>query len=168
MKAKGKITKQPCEMTEEERQTEIMQIKKEYHNILATPLMSEGSISSNQLARMSARKRTQWQKNGQMKMWLEAQIRELSESTEDLKTEEKSRKRKAVKSKVGQQESYITNLTRLGISSKTGKLRPTYKRSIGIAKQHIRDATEPFRGEPWADIVLIKIGNNDNEHNTTT
>ena len=69
--------KEPWEMTREERANEVARLKRENAAILATPLISEGSISETQVARMGKQSRAKWGKNAMQRMDIESQIKDL-------------------------------------------------------------------------------------------
>lgn len=86
---------EPWQMTVEERKAEVERLKKENASILATPLMSEGSISPFQVGAMGRQQRRRWEKNVSLKMDVESRIKTL-ESDERIaslkaKSEEESR-----------------------------------------------------------------------------
>jgi len=71
------IAKQPWEMTKEERVAEIAQLRAKNRGVLATPLMSEGEISSYQVGSMGPQQRARWDKNSMLRMDIESRIRIL-------------------------------------------------------------------------------------------
>ena len=73
------------EMSKEERASEIERLKKENASILATPLMSEGSISPYQVGSMGKQQRARWEKNAMLRMDIESKIKEL-ESDERIQS----------------------------------------------------------------------------------
>ena len=74
-------------MTRTERDERIQQLTRENAAILSTPLMSEGAISPTQINRMGGQAREQWQRHGQHKMMLQAEIRNLRRSDEELRAD---------------------------------------------------------------------------------
>jgi hypothetical protein len=70
-------TKEPWEMTRAERQAEVARLKAENQAVLATPLLSEGSISPWQVGAMGKQQRARWEKNAMLRMDVESRIKTL-------------------------------------------------------------------------------------------
>lgn len=116
-------------LTYNERQAEIKRLREENEAVLSTPLMSEGSISPMQVGLMSERQKKIWQENAQLKMNIEAQIKLLSRSDEEIQMEENRLVQKAKNSRILQIDSLCDSMSRF-ISHKTGKLLPKYRKEI--------------------------------------
>ena len=119
-------------MTYQERQSEIDRINTDSRNILATPLISEGAISSTQICRMGKRERDQWQKNTMLKMDLLYKIRCLEKSDEQIEAAQQKAERDRNEGELLQVNSRIQLIDGLGCMShkKNGKLRDTFQREM--------------------------------------
>ena len=119
-------------MTYQERQAEIARIKADHHGILATPLISEGAISSTQICRMGNREREQWQKNTMIKMDLLYKIKCLEKSDEQLMDEHTREATRAMDQRLMSINARIQLIEGLGRMShkKNGKLRDNYQRQM--------------------------------------
>jgi sensor histidine kinase YesM len=119
-------------MTHAERQAEIQRLITDNRAILSTPLMSEGAISSTQVNRFSKRGKAEWQANTMKKMRLQATIRELSRTDEEIQSDETRQREKETASKLSQIDSHIKFIQSLGTMSHkhNGELKIGYKRRI--------------------------------------
>jgi ribosomal protein S18 len=115
-------------MNFEERQVEIKRLQDENKQILATPLMSEGSISPMQVGLMSERQKRKWQDNAQKKMMIESQIRLLNRSDEEIRTSEEWELKKKVNGRIEQIDNMVEIMSRF--IGKRGKILPKYQREI--------------------------------------
>jgi hypothetical protein len=145
--------KQPWEMNEAERTTEIARLREQHKESLAAPLMSEGAMSPTQVNRMGKRERLQWRRRAQERMVVEAQIRNL-QNPEAAEERFDGLKKKEAIARIQAQRQRIQDLERLGVG-KTGKLRPTYRRAIAEAQRTIAEAAAPFP-EVLADYPELK------------
>jgi ribosomal protein S18 len=115
-------------MNFESRQAEIKRLQDENKEILATPLMSEGSISPMQVGLMSDRQKKKWQDNAQKKMRIESQIRLLNRSDEEILTSEEWELKKKVNGRIEQIDNMVEIMSRF--IGKRGKILPKYQREI--------------------------------------
>ncbi len=116
-------------MNKDEREKEIEKLRNENKKALSTPLMSEGNISPFQVSRMSERQKREYQENAQTRLRIEAKIKELQRSDEQIEKDEYQKEIDAAKSRILQASVRIEYLTRLGSGSR-GKIRPKYQREI--------------------------------------
>ena len=123
-------------MDSQERQAEIIRIRTEYAEILSTPLMSTGEISPAQVGMMSKNRRETWQANGQARLMLEARIRELNRTDDEIAAEESENARRDGVSRISALTQRIELLQRVGIG-KSGKIRPTYQREIDKMREEL-------------------------------
>lgn len=142
--------KQPWDMTSDERALEVERLREQFRAELATPLMSEGSLSPAQLGRMSQKQRAKYQRDAQTRMRVEARIRELRRSDDELAKDRQSAIRKKAKSELSQLSRLVKDLLRVGVSGKTGKLRPIFQRQIEQAQARIAEieAAHPDLASP--------------------
>lgn len=118
-------------MTYIERQAEINRLRTEYKDVIATPLMSEGNISPDQVGMFSKREGKRWQNNAMLKMNIEARIKSLSRTDTEIETSEKVLNLNNARSRLLQIDRQIEDLASVGIG-KNGKLKPTYQRTLDI------------------------------------
>ena len=123
-------------MTSRERQVEIIRIRTEYAGILSTPLMSTGEISPAQVGMMSKNQRETWRVNGQARLTLEARIRELIRTDDEIAAEESENARMDRDSRMSALTQRIELLQRVGIG-KSGKIRPIYQREIDKIREEL-------------------------------
>ena len=122
-------------MTYQERLEEAKRLEQENRILLSTPLMSEGTISPMQVGMFSRRQKERWQKNGMAKMALEASIRRLR-LTDDELAEIQHRKDEDAKKQLEAQriiyQSKINFIEGLGRMShkENGHLKFPYQRTI--------------------------------------
>lgn len=114
----------------EERQEKIAHLRKKYKRELATPLASEGSISPYQVSLFSKKQREKWQQDAQTKIRVLSEIRELSKSDEELKQEEDKYTRQKNAMEILRLENHNAWLEKVGVSKKTNKILPKYRRTI--------------------------------------
>jgi len=148
------LVKKPWEMTKAEREAEITQLKTENRAVLSTPLMSEGGVSPMQVGMMSKRQKERWQKDAMERMDIEARIKQLRASDEELATVEKARVDREREGRISQLNRQIADLKSIGIG-KSGKMRPSYQRTLDIAEAELATLTgvskpspKPAK-EPW-------------------
>lgn len=110
-----------------ERAMEIQRLRKENAAILATPLLSEGSISPAQVGMMSKRQGKQYVHNAQERMRIEAQIRELQLTDEQLVSNKAVAQVEANNGRILQIKRQIEDIINVGIG-KNGKLKPSYQK----------------------------------------
>ncbi len=79
--------KHPGQMTAAERTEEIASIHQDYKEVLATPLMSDGSISPAQLGSMSQAELKKYRSNGQLCMFIRDRLRDLAKPESELLAE---------------------------------------------------------------------------------
>lgn len=103
------------------------------------PMLSEGTISPMQVARMSPRQREAWSAKVQEQMradasanWTEADDRRVAEAKRS--------------GRVAQLERLIADMSRVGMSRKTGKMRPTFQRQIDEMRAELETLSEPAAG----------------------
>jgi hypothetical protein len=119
-----------------ERQAEIARLREEHRDALATPLASEGGVSPYQIHRMSKAQRGKWDRLRMERMDVEAKIRELQRSDEEIERERQRAEKRAAESRANQLRSQIEfwNRRGIGVSLKTGKLKPTFRKMIAEAQ----------------------------------
>ncbi len=132
----------PWEMTQSERDAEIQRLRVKYRTALSAPLMSAGSVSGYQVARMGKRARKTWEQDTMIRMEVESRIRRLNDPEGERKVHENTSKDKAA-SIASAQTSRIKDLTRLGVG-KSGKIRPTYQRAINETRQQMAEAIASY------------------------
>lgn len=103
--------------------------------LLATPLMSEGSISPMQVGLFSPRQKARWMKDTMAKMTLEHTIKQLRRTDEAIAMDEariQANCEKERQSTINILKSKIDFMHSLGIMShkKNGELKPAYQRTI--------------------------------------
>jgi len=151
--ATATIIKKPWEMTKAEREAEIARLKAENQAVLSTPLMSEGGISPMQVGMMSPRQKGKWQRDAQQRMGIELRIKQLRASDEELAAVEKAKADKEREGRISQLNRQIADLKSMGIG-KSGKLKPSYQRTLDIAQAELDTLTgkptpKPTAKEPW-------------------
>ena len=117
-------------MTHGERQAEIARLMAENRGALATPLMSEGAISPMQVGLMSHRQHRRYVDDAQRRMALEAHIRQLSKSDDQLRREQAAERQKHARDRLLQIARRCEDLRHVGVSKATGKVRPTFQREL--------------------------------------
>ncbi len=135
--------KQPFEMTKEERQQKIKELKEENKIILSTPLMTEGAISETQILRMGKRERKEWQSNTMKKMRIQDEIKELGKSDEQLQAEKDNRDKRKATSRLLQIKRQLEMLNIVGIG-KSGKIKPSHQKTIDIVTKERDDLLTKF------------------------
>ncbi len=145
--------KEPWMMTREERLAEAARLERENRSILATPLMSEGNISPMQVGMFSPRQKAKYQADASTKMNLEAQIRYLRKSDEEIQRDIIFRANKEREARISQLKRQISDIEGLGLMSHlpNGKLKVGYQRTVDIAKQELQALSE---GKPVPEAVL--------------
>lgn len=123
--------------TKADRDAQIARLREQHSAVLATPLMSEGSVSPAQLGMMSSRQQERYRANAQKRMEVESQIRDLSRTDEQIEAERKRLDDKAKSGRIAQLERRIQDLGTVGVSRATGRMRPTYQREIDAAKAEL-------------------------------
>lgn len=123
-------------MTREQREAEVARIYEENRAVLSTPLMSEGAMSATQLNRMGKRAFEQYQRNGQLKMILQARVRDLRRSDEEIESEYQRVTTEAKASARRQIENRIKWWRDVG-RNKAGKLRPKMAKAIAEAESEL-------------------------------
>jgi hypothetical protein len=124
-----------------ERAAEVAKLRQENVGILATPLMSEGNISPMQVGMMSDRQRAKYQDSAMQKMHIEAQIRWLESPTQELANCIAAHETRERSGRIAQLTRRIKDLERIGISRKTGKMRPTYAKEIEKSQEELATLT---------------------------
>ena len=127
-------------MSKAERLAEIARLREEHRAVLATPLMSEGSLSPSQLGMMSDRGRKRWQAAAMLRMRVEAEIRRLERSDEEIAAADARRAEEGRLSRIAGLRARIAALRHLG-QGKRG-LRPTYARAIAQAEAELATLVE--------------------------
>jgi len=125
-------------MSYEERLAEATRLEQANRTILATPSPSAGEISPAQLGMMSKNEHAKFMQNLAKKIDIEARIKQLRLSDEELATREVTRISKETQGRISQLQRQIADLKSVGISSKTGKMRPTYQRAIETAEAELK------------------------------
>jgi len=150
------------EMTYEERLAKARKLEQDNRNILATPSPSAGEISPYQIGMMSKREHSQFMDNLVKKNAIEAQIKQLRLTDEELASREATRTTKEKSGRILQLQRQIEDLKAVGVG-KAGKIRPSYQRTIEIAKAELNalstnpipakapEPAKPKEGtkEPW-------------------
>ena len=122
-------------MIYEERLAEARRLEQENQVVLATPFMSEGSISPMQVGLFSSRQKIRWQKDAMRKMDLDSQIRQLRLTDAELAVIEQRRSEKAREEKVAQcaiyqkKVAFIEGLGRMS-HKLIGRLKGSYQRIV--------------------------------------
>jgi len=124
------------EMTYEERLAKARKLEQDNRNILATPSPSAGEISPYQIGMMSKREHSQFMDNLVKKNAIEAQIKQLRLTDEELASREATRTTKEKSGRILQLQRQIEDLKAVGVG-KAGKIRPSYQRTIEIAKAEL-------------------------------
>ncbi|MBS3735364.1 MAG: ParB N-terminal domain-containing protein [Phycisphaerae bacterium] len=155
--AEAATEQQPWEMDADERAEKIARLRRENRESLATPLMSEGGLAPAELGRMSRRQHEKYVKNAQKRMAVEAQIRELQKSDAELRADQKARSASKDRGRLAQLNRWIDDLGRVGISRKTGKLRPKYAKQIEAASKERAELLARNEGQKWVDEALAKL-----------
>ena len=122
-------------MSKAERLAEIVRLREECRVILATPMLSEGSISPDQVGMMSKRQHTQWEDDVMLRMGVEAEIRRLQRTDEEIAAADARRAEDARRSRIAGLKARIAALRHVG-QGKRG-LRPTYARAIAEAEAEL-------------------------------
>lgn len=115
-------------MTKEERQAEIKRLQEDNKEALSTPLMSEGSISPMQVGMMSPRQKAKWQALAQTRLKIEAQIRLLNLTDQQIQESEEWEANKKRESRILQIDSLVSMMERF--KGKNGKTLPKYQKEI--------------------------------------
>ena len=119
------------------REARIATLRAENADALAVPLMSEGSISPMQVGMMSKRQRAVWEEKTMRRMRVEAKIRDLSRSDEEIATAEAAARRAKAEAEIEQLRRSISNVETLVPRKKNGDLRPSSLRSIDLMQAEI-------------------------------
>ncbi len=146
-------SKEPWMMTREERLAEADRLERENRSILATALMSEGNISPMQVGMFSRRQKAKWQADASAKMRLEAQIRYLRKSDEEIQRDITFKANKEREARISQLKRQISDIEGFGPMTHlpNGKLKVGYQRTVDIAKQELQALSE---GKPVPEAVL--------------
>ena len=111
----------------------LEELKKELYSLESlAPYFSEGAISANQYNRMSERARREYHRNIQRRWVVEDAIKELKKSPSQRQEEERRRKDKKLSGRLGQLESHLEMITRLGWDKKraNSKYRKDYDKTL--------------------------------------
>ena len=133
-------------MSKQERDAEILRLRDHHKAALATPLMSEGNISPMQAGMFSKNQKAAWQDKAQEKMAVEARIKNLSRSDEELQAEHRAQEVKKAAGEKNQIESYHKTIHGLGPMSHkaNGSLKPSYQKQIEIGTARLAALHEQF------------------------
>lgn len=128
-------------LTDRQATERIATLRTVYRAELAAPLMSEGGISPTQINRMSDRARAQWQKNAQVRMAVEVEIRELRKPHEQRRKEGEALQRRLslaeARSTLNQLTRSIPDMCLYGLGAR-GKVRPSYQREVDKQQEELR------------------------------
>lgn len=127
--AVGEAPRPASAMTADERTAEIARLKREHATALATPLVSEGSIGGNQLARMGVRQRAAYERRAMERMQIEARIRELSRPEDAIQASASAHDLAAARNTLSANENHMADLARVG-TGKNGKPKPRFQAAI--------------------------------------
>lgn len=125
-------------MSGEERKREIARLRAKYARELSTPLMSEGSISPMQVGLMSSGARARYTRDAQIRMSVESRIRLLARSDEQIAAAEAAWLVRENASKEAQLRRHLEDVQRMGVSKKTGRMRPSWQREIDSINEQLR------------------------------
>ncbi len=139
-------TRHAHEMSKDERDKEIQWLEDNHKEALAAPRMMDGNISPMQVGMMSAGQKDKWQRNVAMRDSVEARVRELSKSDDQLKSEHRAHGIAKAKSEKDQILSMHKTYEGLGPMSHraNGKLKPTYQRNVDTGLARIEELHKQF------------------------
>lgn len=123
-------------MTFEERQAEIARLRTVHAAALATGTIGGGTISGFQVAKMSGRSRRAWEARVDEAFRVEAQIRELSKTDEQIAAEEAAKVAKQRSNAIDSHRRDIKLWLDMGKGAK-GKIRPSYQKMIDRARAEL-------------------------------
>ena len=123
-------------MTEQERKEKAQQLREENRGILATPLLSEGTISPMQVGLFSDRQKKHWQEKVQQRMALEATLRHLEQPDESLAREQAQREQQEREGRILQLNRRIEDINRFGMG-KRGKLKPSWAQELATVEAEL-------------------------------
>jgi hypothetical protein len=115
-------------MDSTQRAAEIERLKHKHAAALAAPRMMDGNISPTQINRMSDRQKAKWQALVSERFDVEAQIRQLSRTDEQITADEKEEQDRKNAGRIGQIDSLISSMQYF--KGKNGKILPKYAREI--------------------------------------
>jgi hypothetical protein len=95
-----------------------------------------------QVGMMSARQKEHYQQLTMRRMSVESEIKCLSRSDEEIARDESETAQRDRAVDILRLTRHIEWMERLGISSKTGKMRPKYQREIDKAQAELKTLTE--------------------------
>jgi hypothetical protein len=130
----------------QQRHTEIARLREAHKSALAQPLMSEGNISPAQVGMFSLNQKRKWQALVQEKMAVEAVIRHLSKSDEELARENYRQRLQRAKGEAVQIHSMRRTIASLGQMSHRadGTLKPSYQRTIDADNARLEQLVSEF------------------------
>lgn len=135
--------RKPYLLTPQQRESEIKRLRDEYSEALSTGLASEGAISPVQIGRMPKKQREKWQRLGQVKLYVQSLIRELSDPESVRKDDERKASKDAEEdAKVA--KGHIKYLHGLGSMAydKRGRMRKGYRKTVDEYVRKLRSAIE--------------------------
>lgn len=140
------MSRHAWEMTPEERAAEVEHLRATEREALAAPLMSHGEISATQVNRMGKAQRQRWQQNAVRRMAVEARIRDLRQSDEELDRDRRrheAQQRKEAASRIDHLHNHIRMLKAVG----TGKrgLRKKYAEAVARCEAEITTLEESLQ-----------------------
>ena len=126
-------------MTFAERLAEIERIKTDNREILATPLMSEGNISPDQVGMFSKRQGEKWLNNAMERMRLESLIKQLSKTDDELRVIVQDEQDKEANNRITQIIARIRDINSWGRMThrENGKLKPKWQREIDTLNEEL-------------------------------
>ena len=120
-----------------DKQERILSLRDEHHNLhIISPMFEMGP---DQIRRETKRQKDKNQSNLIKGFAIESEIKTLLRTDDEIKTALDKKEQERINGRTLQLNRRIEDLRRIGISRKTGKLRPSYKREIEHCEQELNN-----------------------------